>query len=72
MNSTTLALALAPVWTVGLVLSMVFHSSDPGARGVVADVAFFTWLLASVTLIVLGTAALVRRLRTSGPSAHER
>jgi len=61
----TLALALAPVWTLALALSIVFSSSDPGARGVVADVAFFTWLLSTVALIVLGTAALVRRMRGS-------
>lgn len=72
MDRTKLALALALVWTLGLALSIVFHSSDPGARGAIADVAFFAWLLSSVALLVLGAAALVRRMTASGPSAHQR
>jgi len=71
VNRTTLALALAPVWAVALTLSIVFHSTDPGARGVIADGAFFTWLVSTVVLLVIGALALVQRLHGSGQSAHE-
>lgn len=71
MNRPTLAFALSAIWAVGLTLSIVFHSSDPGARGVIADVSFFAWLLASVALLVLGAAALVRRMQGSGHAARD-
>ena len=71
MNRTTLAFALAAIWAVGLTLSIVFHSSDPGARGVVADISFFAWLITSVALLVLGAAALVRRMQSSSQTVRE-
>jgi hypothetical protein len=47
----------------GLVLSNVFHSDDPGWRGPVADVSFFSFVLLLLFLVGVGAAALVRRLR---------
>jgi hypothetical protein len=60
------AKVLAPVTAlmlVGLVLSNVFHSDDPGWRGTVADVSFFTFVLLLLFLAGVGAAALIRRLR---------
>jgi hypothetical protein len=64
VNRTRLTILVAAVWAVTLTLSIVFHSSDPGARGVIADVSFFTWLVCTIALIVIGAAALVGHTRT--------
>jgi MYXO-CTERM domain-containing protein len=56
---------LAVLMVAGFVLSNVFHSDDPGARGPIADVSFFTFVLLALFLIGLGAAALVRRRRNS-------
>lgn len=69
MNRTKLALALAPVWAVALTLSIVFQGTDPGARGLIADVSFFTWLVCSIALLVIGASALVHRMRGSAQSS---
>lgn len=71
MNHAKLALALAPIWAVALTLSIAFQSSDPGARGVIADISFFCWLICSVALLVVGAMALVRHTRRSGQSVRE-
>lgn len=71
MNRTKLALALAPVWVVALTLSIVFQGTDPGARGAIADVSFFSWLLCSIVLLVLGASALVHRMRGSEQSVRQ-
>jgi hypothetical protein len=44
--------------------AFVVNSSDPGVRGVVADVAFFGWLATVIVMIALGTRALAGRFRS--------
>jgi hypothetical protein len=53
---------------LGLVLSNVFHSDDPGWRRPVADASFFAFVLLLLFLVGAGAFALVRRLRGGHPS----
>ncbi len=54
---------LAALLVVCFTLANVFHSSDPGARGVVADISFFGFLLSALYFAVVGALTLVRRRR---------
>ncbi len=63
MTSRNLMIPLAVLLVVCLVLSNVFHSSDPGARGTIADISFFGFLLLALYFIVAGALTLIRRMR---------
>ena len=63
MTSHRMLLPLAVLLVVCFVLANVFHGSDPGARGVVADISFFGFLLLTLYFLVAGALTLVRRMR---------
>ena len=63
MTSRRLIIPLGVLLVVCLVLANVFHSSDPGARGTIADISFGGFLLLTLYFIVVGALALMRRLR---------
>lgn len=56
-------LGLIALFLVLLPLSFVLHSTDPGIKGVLADVTFFGSILVGMFLIVSGARALARRYR---------
>ncbi len=66
VTSRRLLLPLAVLLVACFILANVFHSSDPGARGVVADISFFGFLLLALSFIVVGGVALVGRVRRTG------
>ncbi len=45
------------------ILSSVFHSSDPGSRGIIADISFFGFMLLLLYFLVIGIILLLRRGR---------
>ena len=61
MNRPRILISLAGLLVIFLVLSNVFHSSDPGARGAIADVSFFGFLLLALYFVTIGLTALLRR-----------
>lgn len=61
MNQPRILIPLVGLLLTFLVLSIVFQSSDPGARGIIADVSFFGFLLLTLCLLVVGVMALLRR-----------
>ncbi len=63
MTSRNLMIPLAVLLVVFLVLSNIFNSSDPGARGIIADISFFGFLLLALYFIVAGALMLMRRMR---------
>ena len=56
-------LGLIVLFFVLLALSIVWQSSDPGIRGLLADAGFFGSLLVGIFLIVSGARAMGRRYR---------
>ncbi len=63
MTSRRLMVPLGGLLVVFFVLANVFHSSDPGARGTIADISFFGFLVLTLYFIVVGAVTLKRRLR---------
>ena len=61
MNRPRILIPLGGLLVIFLVLSNVFHSSDPGARGTIADVSFFGFLLLTLCFMAIGLMALRRR-----------
>ncbi len=61
MAQPRILIPLGGLLVIFLVLSNVFHSSDPGAQGAIADVSFFSFLLLALYLLVIGLMALLRR-----------
>ncbi len=61
MTRPQILIPLGGLLVIFLVLSNVFHSSDPGAQGTIADVSFFGFLLLTLYLLVIGVMALLRR-----------
>ncbi len=61
MNQPRILIPLVGLLLTFLVLSIVFQSGDPGARGIIADVSFFGFLLLTLCLLVIGVMALLRR-----------
>ncbi len=66
MTSRRLMLPLGILLAVCFVLANVFHSSDPGARGIVADISFVGFVLLTLYFVVAGALALVWRMRRTG------
>ena len=60
MNRRRILIPLAGLLVIFLVLSNVFHSSDPGARGTIADISFFGFLLLTLCFLGIGLMALLR------------
>jgi hypothetical protein len=48
-----------------VISAFIVNSSSPGIGGIIADVAFFGWVLTVVAMIALGVRALARRFRTN-------
>ena len=61
MNRPRILIALGGLLVIFLVLSNVFHSSDPGARGTIADISFFGFLLLTLCFVAISLRALLRR-----------
>ena len=61
MNRPRILIPLGGLLVIFLVLSNIFHSSDPGARGTIADVSFFGFLLLALCFMAIGLMALLRR-----------
>ncbi len=61
MNRPRILIPLGGLLVIFLVLSNVFHSSDPGAQGTIADISFFGFVLLTMYFLVIGLMALLRR-----------
>ena len=61
MNQPRILIPLGGLLVIFLVLSNVFYSSDPGARGTIADISFFGFLLLTLCFLGIGLMALLRR-----------
>ena len=61
MTQSRILIPLGGLLVLFFVLSNIFHSSDPGAQGLIADVSFFSFLLLVLCFLLIGLMALVRR-----------
>ena len=61
MPRSRILIPLGGLMVIFLVLSIVFQSSDPGARGTIADISFFGFILVALCCLVIGLMALMRR-----------
>lgn len=61
MTQPRILFPLGGLLVLSLVLSNVFHSSDLGAQGAIADVSFFGFLLLALCFLVIGLVTLLRR-----------
>jgi len=61
MTRPQILIPLGGLLVIFLVLSNVFHSSEPGARGTIADISFFGFLLLALCFLAIGLQALLRR-----------
>jgi hypothetical protein len=51
-----------------IISAFVVNSDSPGIGGIIADIAFFGWVLTVAAMIALGVRALSQRFRTNGTS----
>ncbi len=63
MTQSRILIPLGGLLVLFFVLSNVFHSSDPGTQGLIADVSFFSFLLLVLCFLLIGLMALVRRVQ---------
>ncbi len=61
MTRPQILIPLGGLLLIFFVLSNVFHSSDPGAQGTIADVSFFGFLLLALFFLAIGLQSLLRR-----------
>jgi len=61
MNRPRILIPLGGLLVILLVLSNVFHGSNPGARGTIADISFVGFVLLTLYFLAIGLTALLRR-----------